>query len=798
MRQLRKSPGFALTAIFTLALGIGANTAMFTMVNRVLLAPLRFYQPNRIVQINTQWTDTKRAIPRITDGDVVDLRKQTGAFQYFSTYAGGELGVQLSGRAVFTDGYAVNSQFFSVLGIQPAYGRFFQQQDAGNAAVVSYAFARQNFGDPAKAIGKTLRLDQQLGLEQQPPYQIVGVTPPGLEFPRGAGVWAAFPTTPDSLNRTSFNYHAIARLRPGLSLSQAQMQLNALGSRLAAAYSDSNQNRTFLLQPLRKQLVSPVKQTLWFLMAAVAFVLLIACVNVANLFLARTTEKSREIAARIALGATRWRVIRQLLTESTLIALAGGLCGILVGKNILRMFVLLAPAEFPRLQEISLDLPVLAFTLLVSLAAALLFGIAPAWQASHTSPEAVLRQNSQRTHGTRAASRLREGLIVTEIALSLVLVLGAGLLLRSLLTLNSVDPGFRTHNVLVMDASTPAQGLKESILAAQQMESLREQLLAMPGIRAAAMAFGPPMEAMGSNGDYAVKGISTMDQAQGLPYADFTATSPDYFSTMHIPLIEGHDFHSADAYDAPAVAIISESLARQSFPGQDPIGRQIQCGLDSQSMRWMTIVGVVKDVRQDALASTPGPILYMPLAQHPYRAANLQFILHTTGDPLGLQDAVQRKVHSVDPAIAVRFTTMGALVADTASDSRFRTALLDGFAGLALLLAIVGVYGVTSYTTAQRISEIGIRMTLGATRKQIVTMFLRRSLQLMFFGIVIGLLLGILLSRFISVMLYGVRPTDLLTYGIGILAMVIAVLFAGYVPARRAAGMDPMQALRSE
>ena len=791
IRQLRKSPGFTITAVLTLALGIGANTAIFTMVYRVLLAPLRFRQPDRIVQINTQWTDTKRAIPRITDGDVPDLRGQSGTFQYFSTMDGDDLGVQLPGRAVFARGYGVNPEFFSVLGIRPALGRYFVAQDAGKAAVVSDSFARQNFGSPANALGKILRFDKQA-------FQIVGITPAGLEFPRGTGFWAAFPTAPDSLNRTSFNYHAIARLRPGITLTQAQAQIAALGSQLAAAHPDSNLHRSFLLQPLREQLVSPVRQTLWFLMASVVCVLLIACVNVANLFVARTTEKSREIAARIALGATRWRIVRQLLTESALIALAGGLGGILTGQGVLRMFVLLAPAGFPRLQEVALDSPVLLFTLFISLAAALLFGLAPAWQASHTNPEMVLRQNSFRSTGTRGALRLGEGLIVTEVALSLVLVFGAGLLLRSLLTLNNVDPGFRTRNLLVMDAEVPARTLDESIHAAQEMESLREQLSAMPGIRAAAAVFGAPMETTGSKGSYLVEGHGTWDQLQGLPHADFTVASPDYFSAMRIPLIEGRDFRASDAYNATPVAIVSESLARQSFPNHDPIGRRIQCGDDLQSMQWMTIVGVVRDVRQDALASTPGAILYMPLAQHPYRAREVQFILHTAGDPRGLQDAVQRKAHSVDPAIAVRFTTMGALVADTTSDSRFRTILLDGFAFLALFLAVIGVYGVMSYTTAQRVPEIGIRMTLGATRGGIVAMFLRRALQLAAIGVAVGLLAGIALSHSIASMLYGVEPIDPLTYGLGILATLVVVLLAGYVPARRAASIDPIQALRSE
>jgi len=790
LRQLRKSPGFALTAILTLALGIGANTAMFTMVNRVLLAPLRYYQPNRIVQINTQFTDTRQTIPRLTDGDVPDLRNLKSAFQYFSTFQGGELGVQLQNHAVFTDGYAVNPEFFSVLGMQPAVGRFFLAQDAGSAAVVSYAFAQQNFGAAAAAVGRTLHFDQRS-------YRIVGVAARGMAFPRGAGFWAAFPTTPDSLNRTSYNYHAIARLRPGVTLAAAQSRLSALGDRLASAYSASNKNKNFVLHPLRVQLVSPVRQTLWFLMAAVFLVLLIACVNVANLFLARTTTKSREMAARIALGATRARIIRQLLTESAVIALAGGCFGILLGELILRMFVLLAPADFPRLGEVSLDPTVLGFTLLLSLMAALLAGMGPAWQASRTHPEAVLRLNATHSSGSRAATRLRESLIVVEIAFSLVLVLGAGLLLHSLMTLNSVNPGFRTRHMLVMDADAPAQTLDESIHASQQMDTIRQQLSTVPGVQSVAAVSGLPMGDMGSNGAYLIDGHGSWSDTRKLPEADFTLVSPNYFSTMGIPRIEGRVFTGQDGYESPYVAIISESLARQSFPGQNPIGHRIQCGLDLP-IRWMTIVGVVKDVRQDALSSAPGPNLYMPLLQHPTHAAEVQFAIHTMGDSRSLQHTLRRKIAAIDPLIALRFTTMDRLLTKSASDSRFRTVLLDGFALIALLLAVLGVYGVVAYTTAQRIPEIGIRMTLGATRQEIVSMFLGRALRLGAIGIVFGLLLGVAFSSWIASMLYGVSALDPMTYSLALLGAFTVVALAAWIPARRAACVDPMQALRSE
>lgn len=791
LRQLRKSLGFTLVAMLTLALGIGANTAVFTMVYRVLLAPLRFSQPDRIVQINTQWTNTRRAIPRVTDGDVPDLRDQSGIFQYFSTMEGDDVGVQLPGRAVFTRGYAVNPQFFSVLGIAPKLGRFFLPQDAGKSAVVSESFALRNFGSAANALGKVLRFDKQA-------FQIVGVAPEGLEFPRGTGFWAAYSTTPDSLDRTSFNYHAIARLRPGVTLTQAQAQIDALGNRLAAQHPVSNQSRTFLLRPLQQQLVASVRQTLWFLMSSVACVLLIACVNVANLFLARTTEKSREIAARIALGATRWRIVRQLLTESMWIAVSGGAVGMVLGQGLLRLLIWRMPADFPRLDEVSLDGHVLAFTLGISVAAALLFGMVPAWQASQNNPEAVLRQNSLRSHGTPASRRLRETLIVVEVALSLLLVFAAGLLLHSLLLLNKVDPGFRTKNILVMDAGTPAQTPADALHAAQQIESIREQLQAMPGIRSAAAVYGLPMGDAGSNGSYVVEGHGTWDQPQGLPHADFAATSPDYFSTMRIPLVRGRDFRPDDVYGSTPVAIVSESLARQSFPNQNPLGRRIQCGDDPESMQWMTIVGVVKDVRQDSLASQPAATLYMPLAQHPIRARQVQFALDTAGNPWNLQGPVQRKVHSLDPAIAMRFHTMRVLVDETSSASRFRTALLGSFGLLALLLAILGVYGVMAYSTAQRAAEIGIRIAFGASRGKILFMFLRRALQLAAIGIALGVLAAMAVGHSIASMLYGVQPLDPLTYALGILTTLAAVLLAAYVPARRAADIDPMQALRSE
>ncbi|HEV2689127.1 MAG TPA: ABC transporter permease, partial [Bryobacteraceae bacterium] len=736
----------------------------------------------------TSWKQTGKTTLRLTGGDLVDIRGNGQIFDALSCYFGGEMGVQLAGRAEFTPAFFVNSEFFDILGVPPLYGHAF---DGPGQAAVSLAFAERNFGDGSKALGRTLSIENKS-------YEIAGVLPAGFDFPRKADVWVPAPNTPENLNRTAYNYPTIARLKRGVTVDAAQAGLATIGSRLASAYLDSNRDKSFTAIPLRDRLVGPVRAMLYFLMGAVALVLLIACTNVADLMLARATARSREMVLRTALGAGRWDIIRPLLVESLVLALFGGAVGLLFAlfgtEALARVSANSVP--LPRLTEIHLDRLVLVFVSAVSVLSSLLFGLTPAWQASRVDLHDSLKQGSRGVAGGRSPN-LRNALVVAQIALSLVLAIGAGLLLRSFAALNSVPLGYRTEGILVMYAHAPAHSLEEMLGVGRLFEDLFTRIGSIRGVTSVGGAMGLPAGQYGSNGGYAVEGKHTFGAGQHLPHADFSLASPGYFATMGIPLVRGRDFSPRDEYSKPWVAVISESLARQSFPNEDPIGKRLQTGLES-SGKWMTIVGVVGDVRQDSPASAPGPTIYMPLKQQPYHANEVQVVVRTSTDPASLTAPVREQVRALNPEIAMKFTTMKTAVADSIAQPRFRTVLLGAFAGLALLLAMVGVYGVMSYVITQRTPEFGLRVALGATPADVVGLVLGRTLRLAVLGLAIGLALSVALSRVMTTMLFGLKPTDPATYAAVALAVMPVILLASAIPAWRATRIDAMTALREE
>jgi predicted permease len=789
LRTLAKSPGFTLVAVLTLALGIGANTAIFSIINGVLLSPLRYPDPDRIVTLGTHWKQTGKITPRLTGGDLVDIRAGGEIFEALSYHIGGEMGVQLAGRAEFTGAYFVNPEFFAVFGVQPVYGRVF---DGEGQAAVSLAFAQRKFGDPASALGRTLSIENRT-------YQIAGVLPEGFDYPGQANVWVPAPITPENLNRTAYNYRTVARLKRDVTLEAAEAALETIGTRLASAYPDTNRNKSFIAVPLRDQLVGPVRTMLYVLMGAVVLVLLIACTNVADLMLARATGRSREIAVRAALGAGRWHIIRPLLAESLILALIGGAFGLLLAffgtEALARMSASRVP--LPRLNEIHVDRLVLLFVSGVSLLASLLFGLTPAWHASRVDLNDALKQGGSRGATGSRSPHLRNALVVAQIALSLVLAIGAGLLLRSFATLSSVQLGYRTEGVLVMYAHAPARSLDQYVGVGRQFENIFARIEEIPGVISVAAAMGLPTGQYGSNGGYAVEGKQTFGPGQHLPQADFSLASPGYFATMGIPLTRGRDFSPRDEYVRPPVAVISEALARQSFPNEDPIGKRLQCGFDSVG-KWMTIVGVVGDVRQNSPASVPAPELYMPLKQHPYTANELQMVVRASVDPGSLTAPVRERIRAVNPEIAMKFTTMRTMVSDSIAQPRFRTLLISAFAALALVLAMVGVYGVMSYVITQRTSEFGLRVALGARPADVFGLVLGRTLRLATIGLSIGLALSLALSRVMTTMLFGLKPTDAATYAIVLLAVTPVILAAAAIPAWRAMRIDPLTALREE
>jgi predicted permease len=530
---------------------------------------------------------------------------------------------------------------------------------------------------------------------------------------------------------------------------------------------------------------------LLLLLGSVGIVLLIACVNVTQLMLMRATERQREQAVRTALGASRWQVAQGIVLEALLLAVAGGVLGVLLAVPAVATLVRIAPSDLPRMGEVHLNGWVLAFTAGLCLLATLVSALVPAHRASRVDPNEALKQDSSRGMAGRDSTRLRSSLVVAEVAASLVLAIAAGLLVRTMMNLSASDLGYRTSGLLVVDADAPAHGLQESLQATQQFDAIYRDLRTLPGVESVAGVMGLPMGNYGSNGHYGVRGQAMSETSD---QADFSLASPGYFSTMNIPLLRGRDFAGSDNHDSPQVAIVSQSLARQSFGNDDPIGQLIQCGLDSPA--WMTIVGVVADVRQASPGATPGPTLYMPLAQHPFYANQIHLVLRTRVAPATLIPTVRAHIHELNAGIATRYTTMDAMIGESVAAQRFRMTLLAGFAGLGLLLAMLGVYGVTAYTVAQRTFEIGIRVAFGANRRRILGMVLGHACRLAGAGLLLGVLLSLAATRLLASMLFGVKPADPLTLLCACALILATAALAAWMPARRAAAVEPMAALR--
>ena len=799
VRTLRRAPGFTAAIVLTLALGVGANTAMFSVISGVVLKPLGYPDADRIVVVLNRWTDTGQTQPNLAGGDEIDIRARRGTFDALAYYQGGEVGVRIADRAEFTGTVFVHPDFFRVFGVPPAAGRLFNRDDAQRSAIVSLGFAERNFRSAAGALEQPLSIGSR-------PYEIVGVMPVAMRFPARTEVWAAAPVEPNNRNRGGHNYLAVGRLAPGVSLEAANADLSALAIQLARSFPDTNLRKTFVAVPLRDNLVSRVRATLFVMMGAVALVLLIACANVANLILARASGRSRELAVRAALGAGRRHVVSQLLAESLVLALVGGAVGLLFARvgleTLLRFGSRYVP--LPRLDDVQTDGRVLLFTAAVSVLTAVAFGLVPARQASRGDVSAALNQSGARGTLGAGSSRIRNGLVVVQIALSFILAINAGLLFRSFAALTDTPLGFRTQGILVAYANAPARGsifdqsgLDDYLRVGQLFADVFARLGQIPGVISAGGAMGLPTGQYDSNGSYAVEGKQTFGgDFHRLPSAGFRLASPGYFRTMAIPVLRGREFDDGDRYERPFVAVISESLARESFGAGDPIGHRIMCGFDSD--KWMTIVGVVGDVRQASPASPPGPQLYMPLRQHPYAATNVQMVMRTSVAPESLIGAVRQTVRSMRPDVAMKFTTMEASVNDSIAAPRFRMTLVSTFATLALMLAVAGMYAVMSYVTAQRTSEFGLRVALGAKAADVVRLVLRGAARLVAVGVALGLALALATSRIVTNMLFGITPMDTQAYAGALLLALPLTFLAAIVPAIRAARVDPMIALREQ
>jgi predicted permease len=788
-RVLARQPGFLIVAVLTLALGIGANTAIFSVVKAVLLEPLAYREPDRIVAVQTLWTKTNRA-GNVSGGDYPDLVGEPSPFSAATRYAGGELPVETGGQAEFVPAYGTDTGFADVFQLKPVAGRLITSDEfrtKANAALVSEGFAVRHFGGANRALGQVVHLEENA-------LPIVGVLPGVFHFPLKAELW--FPLRWENTSRTAGNYKAVALLKPGVTPEAARAHLSAVGSRLQRAFPSTHKDKSFTVTPLKDLFVERSRMTLWLLLGAVGLLLLVACANVANLLLARATARSREMALRAALGAGRQRLVRQLLVESMLLGLAGGVCGLLLAFAGVSALLRLAPPKLPRLEEIHVDKIALLFNLAVSLGAAVLFGLWPALCAARVDLHDALKQGG--TRGVLGGGRgewVRGALVSAEVALALVLTLGAGLLFRSFLALNAVDLGYRTEGRLVLTASIPAKTEAQHLQAGATFERIFAALRQLPGVSAAAGVMGLPRGPYSSDGLYAVEGMHefNVQQFDKLPHAGFRLASPGYFAAMGVPLLAGRDFNERDLYEAEPVAIVSATLVRQVFGGQSPVGRRIKCGLERDV--WMRVVGVAGDMRNDDPAVPPGPELYMAYRQHPYHANDLHIVVRAQGD---VSTAARKTIAQIDPGIPVKASTMEQFHSDAVALPRFRTLLLMVFAGVAAALATAGVYGVMSYVAVQRHAEMAVRIALGATGNDVISMLVGSGAKLAAAGMASGLAIALMAGRFIESMLYGIRPADPLAISGTVLLLTVAALLAALIPAWRASRTDPALSLRQE
>jgi putative ABC transport system permease protein len=794
LRSLAKNPGFAGLVVLVLALGIGANTAIFSVVNSVLLRPLDFHEPDRIVTLTTAWKNGGR-FGQVSAPDYHDWHDQSSAFSAMAKYNADE-GSVVAGKSPDYASYAIVSrEFFDVMDVKPKLGRLLTADDYRKGAppvvLVSDAFWRRHFAGQTPDSHQTVRTAGLI-------FPIVGVLPAGFRFPGESEIWVPDSIAEETTSRSGHNYRIIARLKPGVSIEEAQTQMSAIGSRLAQAYPDTNKNKNAAVTRLLDYTVNNIRLTLYVLLGAVGLVLLIACANVANLLLARATARTREVAIRAAIGASRTQIIGQLFAESLILAVVSGMAGVLLANWSLKALVMLAPKGVPRLDEVAIDGAVLAFAMGASVLASLLFGIAPALKVSQTDPVEALRQGNTRGVVGGSSAFLRQVFVVAEVSLCVVLVISAGLLLRSVSSLTKVDLGFNPDNVLAVELSTGVAGDAETRRVTEgYFQEIWRRVKAAPGVQSAALAGRPPLEASyRSDGSYIVEGQTMKDFNNTSPQAGFSLASQGFVGTLGLRVVNGREFSERDVYAAPRTALITEALAKRSFPGQNPLGRKILCGLDEESGKWMTIVGVVSDAHLDSAAAPAQPEIFMPVLQHPRSDSVL--LVKTAGDPMALAETVRRVSRELNPDASVRFSTLESKLADTIASPRFLSLLLSLFAGLALCLALVGVYAVMAYAVAQRSAEVGLRMALGAERRDVLSMVLSQAFKLTAAGLGIGLIAAALASRILRSLLFGVTAGDPATYVGAILLLAAAGILAGYIPAWRASRIDPLEALRQE
>lgn len=800
LRQLRAHPTFALVMILTLALSIGANSAIFSVIDGVLLKKLPYPHPERLVRLFLSNT----AYPKfpLNPFDFRDFRARNRSFESMAAFTRGDMQLSGSGEPVRLNGFGVTSGYFRVLGLQPELGREFdlQAETPGNGlqVILSDGLWRTRFGADPNIVGRKIALNMQ-------PYTVMGVMPAGTEHPgndyhavaygENVDVWWPFSFAGDPNRRGSHFVEGIGRLKEGVSVTRARAEMNAIMAEIAREHPDAA-GWTVLIVPLYTEIVGSNRQMLLVLLGAVGMVLLIACANAANLQLARASERQREIAVRLAMGAPRLRVMRQLLTESLLISFAGGAFGLVLAFGGVRALVSFLPAGFPRAHDIHVSAPVFLFTLLVSLMTGILFGLAPALQASRIDPRQGLQSGGRSSSASRNQSRIRSALVVSEVSLACVLLIGAGLMLRSFLNLLHLDPGFRQEHVLTASLSLP-HAQYNSERTARFYDQLTANLSALPGVENAGAGSDLPWTGYDENlGGFIIEGKKPPPNQEF--HARFHLATSGYFSALGIPLLEGRFFTEADKKDAPMSLIINRAMADRYWLHEDVIGKRISFeDVPKKDSDWTTIVGVVGDVKDQPNSPGAEPAFWWSALQR--FDSDMLIVIRTYGDPALLPDALRDEVHKLDPALAVADMKLMDKIVDTSvSTPRFAFVLVGVFAGLAIVLAAVGVYGVIAYTVSQRTQEFGLRLALGAQRGDLVRLVLGQSARLVAPGAILGVLLTLGLGRVVRSLIYGVSPADPMILGSVALLVLFVGLIASYRPARRATKADPMAMLRAE
>jgi putative ABC transport system permease protein len=792
LRRLRKGPGFAVVAVATLALGIGANAAIFSAVNAVLLRPLPYPEPDRLMVVNHVWKGRPAVV---SPQNFLDFQQETRSFEALAVYDTD--GATLTGRGepVQLATGETSAAFFDVLHVTPALGRGFRpgenEPGRNRVVVLSHGLWRERFGADPAVVGQSVMLD---GV----PHEVIGVAPPGFDFPRGRDFWR--PLEYDSRFRTqsrgAWYLSAIGRLRAGVSPEAARAEASTIGARLAAAYPEANEGVGLTVRPLHEAMVGKVRTPLVVLLGAVGLVLLIACANVANLLLSRAVAREGELAVRSAMGAGRGRLVRQLLTEAAVLGLLGAAAGLVIAAWGGEAIQALQPRGVPRLDEIRLDRVVVAFTLGCALLTTLVFGTIPALLSTRRSSALALREGGRGLLSGRGG-HLRRGLAVAEMGLAVTLLAGAGLLLRSFAQLSHVDPGFESDSALVFHLSLPDGRYADDGAKALFYRRALETFDALPGVQSSAATMGVPLRGFGFSFSFAVDGRPEVPPAQQ-PTLETRVVTASYFRTLGIPLVRGRGFAETDDATAPRVVVISREAARRYFAGEDPVGKRIRLGWGPpQDNVGGTVIGVVGDVKEAGLDEAQAAEIYLPYAQKPM--GGMDVVVRTTVPPLSLAPAVRAAVHDLDPDLPVaRIEPFSRIVAASIAEPRFYTTLLTAFAGTALLLAALGLFGVISVGVSQRTREIGVRMALGAHSRDVLRLVLREATALAVVGIAVGLAAAFALSRTLSTLLFDLSPRDPVAFLAAPLVLLLTAVIAALVPARRAARVDPIEALRSE